>query len=291
MINFYEKIIVLSRLYSGELPTVYLKNRSGRLEMNLEIDEQFDYLIITNGTAVQRQETKFVLPSFEFDGVFACGVYSNNELISFGACGKISKEKFIRLAENITRENNSEISETYDDWQIATENYYSGSIYDKANDDAETDFSTEKSEQGKNGGNSPDKNDESGDFTKKSQNSGGGSKAIEHSEGSCSPERRYYDRVRASLENILDSGKKYSHISSLIPFSKFVEITEKSKQYYLGIQGKSPDYIVYATKGREGQPPNGFSNCFFIPDSLFSPTESGYFLLLVSCETGKTINS
>ncbi len=286
MINFYEKIIVLSRLDSGELPTVYLKNRNGKLEMNLELDDPFDYLIITNGTAVQRCETKFVLPNFEFDGVFACGVYRDNKLISFGACGKISKEKFSKLADRPTYDNLE-----YDDWQIATENYYLGSIYDKADDNAKTDFSTEKSQQSKSGGDSPDQNDESGYFTKKSQCDCCGSEAVEHSESPCSPERRYYDKVRGNLENILDSGKKYSALSSLIPFSRFVEITENNKRYYLGIQGKSPDYIIYATKGKESKPPDGFSNGFFLPGSLFLPTENGYFLLLVSCETGKTINS
>lgn len=281
MANFYEKIIVLSRLSSGELPTAFLRKRSGRLEITLEIEQSFDYIIVTNGKEVQREEGKFSAPNFEFDGVFACGVYSGGKLISYGSVGKLSKAQFLALADNCT----------YDDWQIATENYYKGSIYDKADDDAETDFGKEKSRQSESSHNNPYQNDESGATAKKQEDTYSGSKTVEHTQSTGAFETSYYDKVRCRIENIMDGGKKYLPLSSLVPFSRFIELSENGKRYYLGIQGKNrncPDYIIYAVKGNLDSPPDGFSDAFFTADNLFSPKTSGYFLLLTSCKTGET---
>ena len=289
--NFYEKTLVLSRLPSGELPTLHLKNSSGKLEVILQIDEPFDYIIVTNGQEIHTEEGKIALPTFTFDGVFACGVYRDNELISYGTLGKLSKEKFLQLVQKRSYSPTYTDSSDYDDWQIATENYYKGSIYDKADDDAKTGFSAEKSQKNTNGRNCIDKNDESGCPTKEQTNSNSGSKADEHTQSTSSAKRCYYDKVRCSIENILSCGKPYSELSSIIPFSRFVEISKDKKSYYIGIQGKKPDYIIYAVKGVEGLPPSGFTQSYFIPASIFKQTENGYFLTLVACTTGEAISA
>lgn len=280
MINFSEKIIVLTKTDSGELPTVIVKTRGGRSEITLQMNGSFDYVIYTDGQNSVREYDIMCAPDFVLNDKFACGVYLGEKLISYGSAGNISKKEFLKIADSLA----------YDDWQIATENYYSGSVYDKADDNVKTQIGKEKGGQVQERVNYFEQNDEDGGFGKEQKTDCGEIKDLENSECACPTEKCFYDKIRCCIENLLQSGESFSPLCSLVPFSRFIKVTEKDKTYFLGTQGRgAPDYIVYGVKGTVSAPPDGFTDAFFVPESLFFNSANGYYLLFISAKTGETI--
>ncbi len=251
---------------------------------------------------------KFYSTNFSFegeDGEIAIGVFNENGCFAFGKTpsSNISITKFENYVEskanNTGTDYQKDANEKYDDYAIATQNYYEGEV--------ELDLSKNYGDAGRKaeGGKGSKEEDcrnvaynhEKGDVL-----SGGIEKrplcssADNQSGGVFSENQRgYFDEKRQEfLKLFLENERDYT-LNEVIYNGRFVKVTEKGgdKFYLFGTVGEEflkPDYILYAVLGKRGDKKEGFENAVFIPTDFFD-FENGYFVTFQSAKTGKKIDA
>ena len=175
----------------------------------------------------------------------------------------------------------------YDDEAIATENYY-GNYYEQKNENADAKDGGQKGKAGEKSDGGAVEDDARGGLAKKQDKDGRRAQAVDRADGACQTERAYGEQVASNIAALFHAGKAYPPLSRVIPLSRWVEVVDGGKTYYFGLQG-APDYICYAVKGVRGDPPEGFENAFFVPESFFMPAKDGYYMTFQSAKTGESI--
>ena len=175
----------------------------------------------------------------------------------------------------------------YDDEALATENYYEiktdESPKKEVNDD---NLHSTAAHIGQNGT----------DTTKQAQNDGNTQEngAAFRTCPFSKPEPKFYAEKRDEIEALFTKYEAISSLSQYIPESRWVKIEYKKDGFYIiGVIRKDgiPQYIVYGVPGRRGIRPRGFERySVFLPESLFTADDRGFWCSFQSAETGKTEN-
>lgn len=175
----------------------------------------------------------------------------------------------------------------YDDEALATENYY----------EIKTDESPKKEVTDDNLHSTAAHIGQSGtDTTKQAQNDGN----IQENGAAfrtcpfSKPEPKFYAEKRGEIEELFTKYEAIGSLSQYIPESKWVKIEYKKDGFYIiGVIRKDgvPQYIVYGVPGRRGIRPRGFERySVFLPESLFTTDDRGFWCSFQSAETGKVEN-
>lgn len=89
------------------------------------------------------------------------------------------------------------------------------------------------------------------------------------------------------FRKIVAKKQRTKDLSLAIPNSEFY-VMDGKKPYYLGAvkSGETPRYFVYAVSAKQGFPPKGFENGYYVPHDLFC-IGSGYYCLFQKAEDTK----
>jgi hypothetical protein len=164
----------------------------------------------------------------------------------------------------------------YDDFLIATTNYYEGEI----NDAEDFHFKTTTWE------------DKPKEIKAQEEESDG---AILHENFAYRTKQDYYEEVREKLDKLLNDRDKDLDLIKIIPNGKFVKIKYNETSFYsVGIiyENGVEKYICYAVRGNYSKIPKELGNyCTFIPLSCFNSFGEGYHIIFQSAKTGEIIKS
>lgn len=133
-----------------------------------------------------------------------------------------------------------------------------------------------------------------GDCSSQSEKTSGCEPCKNESSAELCQERNFFERVKEELEKLFDTYPQESALCDVVPESDWVKIRyEKDKFYVVGIikSGGEPQYIAYGVAGNRLNKPRGLSEySLFLPRSLFSRGDDGYWCLLQNAFDGKTEN-
>ena len=276
----YKKIVILSE-YSGASP-VFTAERDGahwRYELLSSADTDGPAPVVSDGKTFARLlGTSGFLPVSPENGI-SVALISGGNIVSFGANGvAATKSDFLRWLS-------SEGEPVYDDEAIAETDYYK-TYYEQENEDVIPSGSRQNHENAQKSG-------------ERAYDDGTGARAFQTENGAradarplCDPdgaftaENGYYGKIRRKIERLFRTNEPFSSLSEVIPQSRWVKLDKNGKPFYLGVCG-APDYICYAARGARGDIPP--ENAFFVPESIISPTDMGYFMIFQSATTGKII--
>ncbi|MBE5744172.1 MAG: hypothetical protein E7358_05610 [Clostridiales bacterium] len=249
-------------------------NISGEIYSASSLDGDYK-IYLTNGTncvtlldGVLKFEKQL---GFEFLSGGYILLFRKDDAILYGTYKKVDFP-LQRALETI-----NEKEEEYNDYEIATENYYEGEIYE-----------TERIYNGANGGDCQDKEE-------KDQEETSGGALLYENVAIKSQGGNFYDRVREKFEEVISSHKKDEEIKKIIPNSEFCKICYDNDRYYsVGrvFEGDKVKYVCYAVKGSYAQTPNELKRfCKFIPISPFLPLSNGYYVIFQDAESGEIIEN
>ncbi|MBR3864021.1 MAG: hypothetical protein IKJ19_02750 [Clostridia bacterium] len=188
---------------------------------------------------------------------------------------------------------NSESIE-YNDEAIAQENYFE--LYNKENNenlpnqtndfndgDKQTPKKEEISARASGYENSPCNNTSESQHSDKSKSN------------NCERLPTFYQSVKERIDLLFEKYPPFTPLNELISKGKWVKIPYSNDKYYVvGVvfAGSIPEYLVYGVPGYKNQKPQGFERySAFIPESVCSVDESGFWCILQSAETGEQIIS
>lgn len=207
----------------------------------------------------------------EFSSGYIVLLDGNDNAVLYSPYGKVefSLERAIEII-NLKREE-------YNDYEIASENYYEGELYE-----------AERVYNQVDNGNSRDKKEE----LKKEENGGA---ILYENVANKSQERNFYVGVKEKLEEVINSHKKDEELCKIIPNGEFCKILYDSDRYYsVGriFEGYAVKYVCYAVKGNYGEfQPELNKFLRFIPLSPFAPQSSGYYIIFQDAITGKIVEN
>ena len=276
MAQVFKRIVLLSPV-GEEKPVFRIEKEGARWEYRLSFGEKYDSFIVFDGQIGRSLVEKDGFVDINADGGLAVAVVLDNRIISYGTSGTdVTKARIEKLFLN-----------AYDDEAIATENYY-GKYYEQKNENADVEDGGEKGKAGKESDGGALEDDARGYSFKKQDKDGRRTQTVDRADGACQTERKYAEQVASNIAALFYAGKIYPPLSRVIPLSRWVEISDGDKTYYFGLQGES-DYICYAVKGVRGDPPEGFGEAFFLPESFIFKTNDGYYMTFQSAKTGESI--
>lgn len=162
----------------------------------------------------------------------------------------------------------------YDDYNIATENYYGDVESEKENvftPNYGRDYEDEKTKDEK---------------EKPSQ-------TVFYENDYGIPKQNYYQSVKPQLEEILSSHAKDEELKSIIKNGEFVKINYDNERHYtIGkiTQNGEVCYLCYAIKNQYGNAPEELSRfCSFMPLSPYSPLGEGYYVMFQRADNGELV--
>ena len=175
----------------------------------------------------------------------------------------------------------------YDDEAVATENYYEiktdNSPKTEVNDDNLYSATT-------NAGQNSTDTTEQAQNDRNAQKNGTAFRACPFSK----PEAKFYAEKCGEIEALFSEYEAIGSLSQYIPESKWVKIEYKKDSFYIiGVIRKDgvPQYIVYGVPGRRNVRPRGFERySVFLPESLFTTDDRGFWCSFQNAETGKVEN-
>ena len=96
------------------------------------------------------------------------------------------------------------------------------------------------------------------------------------------------------MKQLFEKYPPFAPLNELISKGKWVKIPySENKFYVVGVvyENNIPEYLVYGVPGQKSQKPQGFERySAFIPESVCSGSDRGYWCILQSAETGKPIS-
>ncbi len=101
----------------------------------------------------------------------------------------------------------------------------------------------------------------------------------------------YYKKVEEKLNELLKTHEKAEKISELLG-GEIVKVNyDETKEYYVGkiLKEGNPKYILYGIRGSYSSTPKNFENAHFIPESEFNLEGMGYYFIFQSVHTGEVI--
>ena len=201
-----------------------------------------------------------------------------------GACGEEKPDEDIFIAVD---DDSPENECMYDDEALATENYY----------EIKTDESPEKEVNDDNLHSTAAHTGQNGtDTTEQTQNNGNAQEngATIRACPFSKPQPEFYAEKCGEIDELFAKYEAIGSLSQYIPESKWVKIGYKKDGFYIiGVIRKDgvPQYIVYGVPGRRGVRPRGFERySVFLPESLFTADDRGFWCSFQSAETGKVEN-
>ena len=276
MARVFKRIVLLSPV-GGVTPVFNVEKQGAVWEYRLSFDGAYDDLIVSDGETCRTIIKKEGLVDLNVEEGLAVAVIFNGQITSFGTGGlTMTKTQFEKRFLNV-----------YDDETIATENYYRKG-YEQKHENADVEDGSQTGKAGKESDGDARQDDAGGNVAKKQNADGRRTQTVDGSDGAYTAEREYREQVASNIAALFHAGTPYPQLSRVIPLSRWVRITDDKKTYFFGLQG-APDYICYAVKGVRGDPPEGFEQAFFVPESFFNDLKDGYFITFQSAKTGEYV--
>lgn len=295
MSGYFKKILLLRKNDTIDSPVILQSESSShgvsiKLKSSVVFAENKDLsLALSNGDDViilGIKDEQFT--TLDLSKRLCAGIFDGEKLLYFGASDtSFNKQNFILKYKSkrliIDEKQQAEITKTYDDEQLAEENYYdnrliSEDLYaDKEQDDRNEDTCRQDQEEAKHAQSQTEiPSDEACATTCEGANSG-----------------QYFESAQSKLVKLFESGTRFPTLENVIPHSKWVKINYTIDKYYVvGIVEKDfrPHYICYGIPGTYQNPPEKLKGlASFIPSSLFNLCESGFFVMFQSALSGKRI--
>ena len=272
----FKKLVLLSPV-GGVTPVFRAERASYGWDCTLTFNEKFDRVIIYDGSVTATLTESRGNIDVNAEKGLAVAVVAGDEILSFGTSGL-----------NVTRESfKNRFLDAYDDEAIAETNYFEG-LYEQKNEDADPDDGPEKGKADKIGDGDAQYDDARIGASKKSGFKNASPEAIGDTKSAYAAQARYCERLASNIAVLMHDGTPYPPLSSVVPHSRWVTVNDGESEYYFGLQG-SPDYICYAITGQRGEPPKGFEDAFFMPETYFNESEKGYYVTFQSAEDGKAV--
>ena len=296
LINCYKRTAVLSSI-GGERPFFFAERTASGWECRVEKTADCDYILVYDGERAFTYAADEFLSEAKLDGGVAVALVSGGKILSFGASGiKADKTGLEKL-----------LTTDYDDEAIAEKNYYEvyderptarkdkDPVYGSYDEDAPLKKPPEPHEAGKKEPPYAPYDEKDSDACKDAggSNPEKGVAPLDDGGGEAADYPDYFKRVELDIAALMASGKPYPPLKSVVPFSRWV-LPDADKPFYFGVQYKisgEPQYVCYAVKGSRNAPPKGVDGTFFVPESLFYPTDEGYHLVLQRAEDGEVIKN
>ncbi len=101
----------------------------------------------------------------------------------------------------------------------------------------------------------------------------------------------YYQSVKHEIDELFEKYPKDESLKEVFPYSDWVKVTEGESFYLVGVlyENLKAKYICYALPTTEKKPPENIAEvCVYVPTSLFENT-SGFFVIFQSTTTGECI--
>ena len=173
----------------------------------------------------------------------------------------------------------SESTQPYDDFAVATENYY-------LNENEQTELYQQ--------------NEHAEDCCEEQKENREEPIDLCQNETVCLPcqefgiKERYYDGIKKELDEIFSNAEKETALEKVLPNSKFCKVKYSGDKYYtVGViyENNKPIYLCYGVPSKYSRtPPKELQGyCSFIPLSVFDLNGDGYFLMYQNAETGECI--
>lgn len=293
----YKRLIKIENLTGDTVAVLRIKGNSDYCEYNFSFVEiQFknvDYLAAKNGDYVELCPSGGKIYD-DLQGDISVAALLDGKAVGGGnASGKkITTEDCKRFeAYSKTKQKKDEFKEDslYDDFKIAEENYYQKECLDEINSDV--DAQKQYFQTGKNQGiEDAFSNDETNSII--SEKSGykpeNGDYCVENKcktadeysvEGDKVLQRGISFDEYYQFRKITANKDRFYGFDKIIQKCEFYKMGDK-KFYYFGAvyENDSVKYFVYAVPSKRGNPPKGFENGFFIPESFFN-LQTGYYCL------------
>lgn len=310
---FVKKTAVLSGLKSGQRPmTAGFSGNSVSCEVRVGAEGEIG-IIWEGGVAFSEIERGRCNVNADITGGFAACVFNGGRAEYYCDCGyQDGKEKLIKAYAGKGR---SDVNIPYDDFAIASENYYerSGGIYPlSAEEMCDKGHFSNCGELGQNQNSTSyqqnvDKYAEVNDGSKSSvieeraddieapregAQTAGGEDGDGEDEVCDSPLPQYYENIKEGLNSLFASYPHVRELETLIGESDFVEIPySEGKSYIAGLMRYrgEPQYVVFGVPAfYTDTPPAEFSAAYFVPKSPFL-RDKGYFLFYQSVADGSVI--
>ena len=191
-------------------------------------------------------------------------ILQKNEPILYGE----TKNSPFKLNDLLTKNTeNLESEEDYDDYQLATENYYKNVLFTK-NDGEYESGKTEEKEQEKHV-----------DFNENEENL------------RTQKSQEFYLKHKDKLDEIFSKYEPFYGLNTIIPNGKFARVDyNKNYHYIVGIicENEIVKYVCYGVpKISEAPPKNLEKYCKFIPTT--QDFKSGYYLVFQSANSGNLV--
>ena len=173
-------------------------------------------------------------------------------------------------------------SAEYDDFALATENYYEfdeKTSKENGNGEQKSVYAGAENDDTFGGAESGE-TEESLSFEKADFRAGVGKSG-------------YYGRISDKISELFGKFPEEESLSGIVADSKWIGINyEGDKNYVVGVikENGSPRYICYGVRGKYGEKPEELGNyCSFIPASLFQPKADGFWVMYQDADTGDKI--
>lgn len=293
----YKRLIKIENLTGDTVAVLRIKGNIDYCEYNFSfVESQFknaDYIAVLNGVYTELCSFSGKIYA-DLQGDICIAAFLDGKAVGCGNTSgkKITAEDLRRFeAYSKTKQKKDEFKEDfiYDDFKIAEENYYKKECLDEINSDVDT--QKQYFQAGKNQG---IKDALSNDETNSVVSEKSGYKPENgnyYTQKQCETADEYSvesDKVlqRAisfdeyyQFRKITANKKRFYGFDKVIQKCEFYKMGDK-KFYYFGAvyEDDSVKYFVYAVPSKRGNPPKGFENGFFIPESFFN-LQTGFYCL------------
>ena len=102
----------------------------------------------------------------------------------------------------------------------------------------------------------------------------------------------FYKNSSERLNSLFNSHAQFLPLGEVVPNSKWIKIEYAKSHYVVGIiyENDIPCYIAYGVPGNRELPPKGFSDySHFLPNSIFSPSDDGYWCAFQDADSGEIV--
>lgn len=293
----YKRLIKIENLTGDTVAVLRIKGSGDYYEYNFSfVESQFknaDYLAAAKGVYIELCSSGGKVFADLQGDVSVVAFFYGNAVGGGNVSGrKITAEDLKRFETySKAKQKNDEFQKdsVYDDFKIAEENYYEKECLNET--DSDVDVKKQYFQAGKNQGiEDALSNDEANPviseksvykpendrYCAESSGEKECAKDVERSKilrhGLCFDEYYQFKKITANKD-------RFYGFDKVILNSEFYKMGEK-KFYYFGAvyENDKATYFVYAVPSKRGNPPKGFENGFFIPESFFI-TDCGYYCL------------
>ncbi len=293
----YKRLIKIENLNGDTVAVLRIKGSGDYCEYNFSfVESQFknaDYVAAANGVFIELCSSGGKVFADLQGDISVVAFFHGNAVGGGNVSGKkITVEDLKRFEKDIKEEQKKDERKEdplYDDFKIAEENYYLKGIDNET--DSDVDVKKQYFQTGKNQGiedafsndeANPVVSEKSGykpendDYPIENQYKIAGEYSVESDKilqkGISFDEYYQFRKITANKD-------RFYGFDKVIQNSEFYKMGEK-KFYYFGAvyENDKATYFVYAVPSKRGNPPKGFENGFFIPESFFD-TDIGYYCL------------